>query len=380
MSLFVVSRRKIVYQQSSLGASQVVYVPSTDQVQILKDTTGAAAPVRAASAKAITRQGPQLYRATKGQRVVYGNLPLDLRERRERLKVWLAEDLAPQDSDAFFYVFSAGVVIHGVRERTDEGKLAWRTAQLVLPEKSEDLKPLETALADFMFANQDLKVCIAVASDIKLFRAVQTLAGPLGLTPVPFSTLKPAPGIAPLYSHYNFTWAYLLVMAVGILGVVGMAALYILKQTQATRMENEIAAIEQQIQAVQINPRVGHIRQAAAVLAELVTPFTVSPTSLIAAAGEPLVPFGQIRDIKLGTVTAERIQQLGTTLDAGQLAAEINLSEASDLLLADQEMRAKEMLQTYPWVRKVIRHGAAGNDVGMIMILQPLDTEGGNGQ
>ena len=380
MSLFVVSRRKIVYQQSSLGASQVVFVPSTDQVQILKDSASAAAPVRAASAKVITRQGPQLYRASKGQRTIYGNLPLDLRERRERLKVWLAEDLVPQDSDAFFYVFSAGVVVHGVRERTDEGKLAWRTAQLVLPDKGDDLKPLETALADFMFANQDLKVCIAVASDIKLFRAVQTLAGPLGLTPVPFSTLKPTPGVPPLYSHYNFTWAYMLVMAIGILGVVGMAALYILKQTQAARVETEIAGIEAQIKSVQINPRVGHIRQAAVVLNELVAPFKVSPTSLIAAAGEPLVPFGEIRDIKLGTVSADRIVQLGTTLEPGQIAAEINLSNATDLLLADQEMRAKGMLEAHPWVRKVIRHGAAGNDVGMIMILQPLESEGGNGQ
>ncbi|MFN7162924.1 MAG: hypothetical protein ACK5YK_01355 [Pseudomonadota bacterium] len=375
MSLFVVSRRKIVYQQGSLGASQVVYVPSTDQVQVLKDSSGAATPVRAASAKAVSRQGPALYRALKGQRVVYGHLPLDLRERRERLKVWLAEDLVLQDSDAFFYVFSPQVVVHGVRERTDEGKLEWRTAQLMLPEKGEELKPFETALADFMFANQDLKVCVAVVSEIKLFRAVQALTAPLGLTPVPFSTLKPMPSVPPLYSHYNFTWVNILVMAIGVLGVVGMASLYILKQTQAAQLEREITQIESQIQSVQINPRVGHIRQAAAVLAEFVTPFSVSPTSLISAAGEPFIAFGQIRDIKLGSIAAERIQQLGTTLEPGQIAAEINLTEATDLLLADQEARAKMMLTSHPWVRKVIRHGTTGSDMGMIVILQPLPTE-----
>lgn len=371
MSLFVVSRRKIVYQHNTLGASQVIYVPGTDQVQVLKDATNTAAAARPA-AKAQGRQGPQLYRSIKGQRTVYGALPLELRERRENMKVWLAEDLVSQDVEAFFYILSAQVVIHGVRERTDEGKLAWRTAQLAFPDKKDDLKSLETALADYMFANQDQKICVAVANDIKIFRAVQAIATPLGLTPVPISTLKPMSGLAPLYSHLNFTWLYLLIMALGGVGVAMLISLYVLKQAKMSQIEQEISQIEQHIQSVQINPRIGHIRQAAAVLAELVPSFSISPTSLIAAAGEPLVPFGQIQEIKLGTVTPERVQELGSSMEENEVAIEVNLTNSVDLLLSDQETRAANMLAAYPWVRKVIRSGAIGAESGLIMILKPM--------
>ena len=369
MSLFVVSRRKIVFQQSLSGPSIAIYVPGADQVQILKDTGGSAAvkPVKAGAQN--TNRGPQLSRVNKGLRTIYGQLPNELRERRERLKVWLAEDLAPAEAEAFFFVFTPQVIVHGVRERNDEGKLVWRTAQLVLPKAADETKPLETALADYMFANQGQNVCVAVVNELKLFRTVQQLATPLGLTPVPISTLKPVTGTAPLYSHLDFTWAYVLLMMMVIAGVLSVAGYYIVKQQEALKIEAQIHAIETQINSVEINPRVGHIRQAQTVVASIRQSFSRSPADILAAAGEVVVPFGSVESIKLGFTPPERLQALGIQPTSGQEPVEVAVVESKDVLLADQAARAAETLTSAPWVRQMVRFGEVGLNSTFILML-----------
>jgi hypothetical protein len=375
MSLFVVSRRKIVYDQPAMGSSLVVFVPGADQVQIMKDGAGTIAPVSGPKgAASASNRGPQLLRVQKGQRTVYGHLPVELRERRERLKVWLAEDLAPPEAEAFFYIFSPSVVVHGVRERTDEGKLAWRTAQLLIPPEADFQELLRTSLADYTLGNAGQHVCLAVANDFKLFKAVQQIGAANGMTAVPFSTLKPAPELSPLYGHLNFTWVYMLVMLLGALGVVGMATLFLFKQTETRQVETQIAATDAQIAAVQINPRTGHIRQPEAALAELGSGLKAPPSALLAQAGMAGKNFGNVRAIRLTAADQAGNPETGMMGGEGLHVLQVDVQDPRDVLLVDQAARANEFLRSQPWVRQLLRTGAAGNQMMLMVVLQASNT------
>ena len=367
MSLYVVSRRKVVFHQPSLGTVQVVYVPSADQTQVLKDAAGTAQVAKPVAGGAALR-GPQLARVQRGQRTIYGTLPTEILELRQSVKVWLPEDLAPPEAEAFFYILSPQVVIHGIRERNDEGRLVWRTAQLQLPSGEAALPALQLVLADYSLANPGQNVCLAVVNDVALYRVVQQGQQAQGFTPVPFSTLKPAADIGPLYSHQNFTWLYLLLLLLGGVAVVAVALFWAAETTKGNRLQENIEAVEAQIRAVQINKRTGHIRQPDAVLNELTAGVAVSPSALVQAAAQVGQRLGDVQQIALAR---------GTSLDADAgvvLTPEIQpmqilIINPIQSLLIDQANIASALLPRTPWVRQVIRQGQPGEGTLELAVL-----------
>ncbi|MCA3244321.1 MAG: hypothetical protein INF43_03325 [Alphaproteobacteria bacterium] len=359
MSLYVVSRRKVVFHQPSLGTVQVVYVPSADQTQVLKDAAGTAQVAKPAAGGAALR-GPQLARVQRGQRTLYGTLPTEILELRQAVKVWLPEDLAPPEAEAFFYVLSPQVVIHGIRERNDEGRLVWRTAQLQLPAGEAAMPALQLILADFSLANPGQNVCLAVVNDVALYRTIQQGQQAHGFPPIPFSTLKPAPDLAPLYSHQNFTWLYLLLLLLGAAAVAAVAIFWMAEKTKGNRLQAEIEAVEAQIRAVQINKRTGHIRQPDAVLNELTTGVAVSPSALIQATAQVGQRLGDVQQIALARDTSLDTDA-GVTLTPELQPMQILLNNPVQSLLLDQANIASGLLPQMPWVRQVIRQGQPGD-------------------
>lgn len=365
MSLYVVSRRKVVFQQASLGAVQVVYVPSADQTQVLKDSV---APVKPVAKTPQVRSGVALVRLQRGQRVMYGTLPNEIQELRQSVKVWLPEDLVPPTAEAFFFVFSPQVVIHGIRERNDEGKMVWRTAQLQLPQGEEALPALQIIFADYSLANPGQEVCLAVVNDVGLYRAIQQGESAHGYSPVPFSTLKPQSETPPLYSHANFTWVYLLLLLIGIMGVLAVAAFWLLEANKVRQIKHEITTIEAKIQAVQINQRTGHIRQPDAVLRELTAGVAVSPSALMQAAGDVAQRFGEVRQLALAQPSV-----LGNDL-AGTIGPEVQVMQVAvnnptSKLLVDQAATGHQVLAEMPWVRQLIRQGSVGGQALELLML-----------
>ena len=379
MSLYVVSRRKVVYQQTGPGGAQVVYVPSADQIQVLKDAAGTAMVKAPVKGGANTGRGPQLYRVARGQRTIYGYLPQPILDLSETVKVWLAEDLVPPEADAFFYVFTPSVVIHGVRELTDEGKYAWRTAHLQLGDDNP-LEALQVVMSDFRLSHPDKKVCLAVANDIKLYREMQLSTGSHGFTPVPFSTLKPQPKVAPLYTHLNFTWAFMLLLLLGGVGVVAMAGYWVMNLQQRSQIQSEIEATERQITSVQINPRVGHIRQPQAMLDEMKRVIDVPPSTLIAAAGDVGQTYGELSRIEFGG-EQQPTEDIGLITGERFETVKLAINKPNDLLLIDQADHTSRLLADMPWVRQVIRSGQGGPEsMDLLVVVQTSQTTPVGGQ
>jgi hypothetical protein len=360
MSLYIVSRRKVVFVQPSAGGALVVYVPSADQIQVMKDAAGTNTRSKPTPGHRHVVREQQLARVQKGQRILYGSLPNEILELPQSVKVWLPEDLAPLEAEAFFYVLSPQVVIHGIRERNDEGRLVWRTAQLQLPAADAAMPALQLILADYSLANPGQNVCLAVANDAALFRQVQQGHQISGFEPIPFSTLKPTTDFQPLYSHQNFNWLYILLLLIGLGGILAIAVLWMAEAGKSTQLQQQIEEIESQIRAVQINKRTGYIRQPNAVLNELTAGIAVSPSALIQAAAELGQNLGELQQVSL-----ERGNKLDTEADVlddpNLQQMKVVLKNSTQSLLVDQANTMMTLLPQMPWVRQVIRQGQQGD-------------------
>ena len=80
--------------------------------------------------------------------------PQEISDLRQPVKVWLAEDFAPLQSQAFFFIISHSVVIHGVREQDDEGYEALRRTFIDPIERAHGLSlRISTAIANLFGAH-----------------------------------------------------------------------------------------------------------------------------------------------------------------------------------------------------------------------------------
>lgn len=347
----------------------MLLVPGRDQVQIIKDLAGISDVNIQNKA---TNRGPQLSRVFTGQRYIYGHLPEEIRELKQAVKVWLAEDFAPANCQAFFYVFSPEVIIQGVRETTDEGQIVWRTAQLVLG--SEDTsKILTNAVTDYVLANPDATVCVAVLNQLELYQKLQSVLQPYKIEPVPFSTLKPLSGIKPLYRQFDHTLLYLTGIMFSILTLIGSAGFYFLNWSARMGLEREIADVKKSIESIQLNPNTGHIRNPQEVLDSMAKGFVQQPSAIIDGAARYGNQFGELMRISFQPPQAN-----GGAPVEQQIVA-LSIAKGKDKLLFDQERRAMAVVNNQPWVRKVERTGTVGEQVDMVVTLQteqaPLPTD-----
>lgn len=363
MSLMVLSRRSITFRQPGTGEVTVLLVPGRDQVQIIKDLAGVADN----SSKLNSARGPQLSRVFSGQRYIYGYLPEEVRELRQAVKVWMAEDFAPTDCQAFFYVFSPDTIVHGVREQSDEGQLSWRTAQLVLP-GNDPLKALTNAITDYVLANPTASLCVAVLNQLELYRKLQSVLEPYQITPVPFSTLKPPVNLKPLYRHYDHTLLYLTGVLFGVLLLIASSAFYFLNWTIRSRLEGQIEETQAKIKNIQMNQSTGHIRHPQNLLDNMAKAFNQQPSAIIDAAATTGAQFGDLMQVnfKPPEITASG----GVAKHNNLQDVNITIKNSKDKLLFGQERRAQLILANHPWVRSVRRSGSTGDQASLIVTLQ----------
>lgn len=366
MSLMVLTRRNITFRQPGAGEVTVLLVPGREQVQVVKDFAG----VSDAQNKLGSTRGPQLSRVFSGQRYIYGYLPEEVRELRQAVKVWMAEDFAPTDCQAFFYVFSPDTIVHGVREQSDEGQQSWRTAQLVLP-GNDPLRALTNAITDYVLANPSAVLCVAVLNQLELYRKLQSVLEPYQITPVPFSTLKPHASLKPLYRHFDHTLLYLTAVIFGLLLLVASSAFFFLNWSIRNKLEREIEDTQTRIKNIQINQSTGHIRQPQALLDTMSKAFNQQPSAIIDAAATLGAQFGDLTQVTFKP--PEMVATNGSLKHSNQQDVAITVKKSKDKLLFGQEHRAQLILANRPWVRSIRRAGSTGEQAQLVVTLQ---TEG----
>lgn len=366
MSLMVLSRRSITFRQPGRGEATVLLIPGRDQIQIVKDLAGV--KDSSSQSQSSTMRGPQLMRVFSGQRYIYGYLPEEVQELRQAVKVWLAEDFAPSDCQAFFYVFSPEIIVHGVREQSDEGQQSWRTAQLVL-QGQDPLRALTNAITDFILANPGGNICVAVLNQLDLYRKLQGALEPYQIAPVPFSTLKPSTAIKPLYKHMDHTLIYLTGLLFGLIVLLASAAFWILNHQKRAQLEAEIQETQEQIRNIQINQSTGHIRRPQSLLDNMAKAFNQQPSAIVDAAASVGVQFGELENINFKPI--ENLS--GDKTPPIEQEVMVSIKNSKDKLLIGQERRAQQILIHRPWVRTLKRTGSVGDQIRLAVTLQ---TEG----
>ncbi len=381
MPLTVLSRRSVVYRESGSGEVTVLLVPGREQVQVIKDLAGlgkTAVPARegATSANAVQSKQAPLTRVFVGRRFIYGTLPTEISDLRQPVRVWLAEDFVPAQCQAFFFIFSTEVVVHGVREQDDEGQLNWRTAQLSLSE-GDPIKSIIDAISDYALANSTETLTIAVQK-LDLYEKMQAGLATYSISPIPFSKLKPQPGLKPLYRHRDFTILYLTMALFGLITVMASGGYMLMALLERNRLDEEAASIRRNINSIKLNQNVGQIANPQELLQRMNRGINQQPSAIIHAAAEAAAELGSLENLQ---VVFEGSNFAGLALDAieaGQLGAVAQITEMKDELLLDQEQTASDSVALKPWIRSFVRGGSVGlqGQVGMVLqIDQPPGTE-----
>lgn len=375
MPLTVISRRSVVYRESGSGEMTVLLVPGRDQIQVVKDLAGlgkADIPVRDPNAQGKqvqVRKQAQLSRVYIGRRYIYGNLPNEISDLRQPVKVWLAEDYAPTQSQAFFYVFSSTVVIHGVREQDDEGQQSWRTAQLLLGE-GDPVKNIIDAISDYALANSTETLTVAVLNKLDLYEKLQAGLATYNISPVPFSKLKPQPGVKPLYRHRDYTILYLTFALLGLITVLASGAYAFFTMLERDKLAEEVKDVQHRIESIKLNQNVGQVTDPQSVLQAMSRGINQQMSAILHAAGEVGEQLGKMEKVRLmfegGDYEGIPVEGVGE----GQQVALVRLLEMKKELLLDQELDATQIVATHPWVRGIMRGGAVGESGVIAVVLQ----------
>lgn len=373
MPLTILSRRNITFREPGKGEVTLLVVPGRDQIQVVKDLAGlnnaqtVVAPPAGGKAGAVKKQ-IQLSRVHIGRRYIYGTLPQEINNLRQPVKVWLAEDYAPLNSQAFFYIISPTVVIHGVREQDDEGYQNWRTAQLALDE-TDPFKSIINAISDYALANPTEGLTVAVFNKLDLYERLQAELATYNISPIPFSKLKPQPNLKPLYKHRDYTIFYLTLALFGIITLLASISYLVITHLTLGELKKEVNNIQTEIDNIKFNQNIGKISDPQMVLQTMARSINQQPSAILHATGEIAAQFGtlgQINAVFGGSASAEMPQPPAE----GQIVTLAKIDKMNDELLLQQEMKGAGLLHMRPWVRGLQRSGAVGETGELAVILQ----------
>lgn len=378
MPLTIISRRNITYRENGSGEMTVLLVPGRDQIQVVKDLAGLnngptpardSAAASAAAKQQVMRKQVQLSRVHIGRRFIYGSLPNEISDLRQSVKVWLAEDYAPVQAQAFFYIFSNSVVIHGVREQDDEGFQNWRTAQLAVDD-ADPLKSIINAISDYALANPVEALTVAVMNKLDLYEKLQAGLAIYNISPVPFSKLKPQPSLKPLYRHHDNTILFLTLALFGIIMLIASGSYMFIAWSNLNRLTADAEAIQQDIDNFKRNRSIGQISDPKAVLQAMSRSLNQQPSAILHAAGEATASLGSVGSVKVVFANSDSDGGAITGLEAGQIGVKVDIGKMIDELLLTQEESAQAISNARPWVREIRRMAPVGDRGELAVILQ----------
>lgn len=381
MDIVILTKRGISYQSIKRGEQTVLYLPSPEGIKVYKEISSTdSIAERYGSANQVP-----LWREQEGQAVVYGTLPEMLSQRRQAMRVWLPEDFAPPNANSFYFVFGGKWVVHGVQDTDDEGRREWRTTLLKAPEtpvgSHADLPPVvslvTSAISDHMLEEGEDRPCIAIYEDLTLFDQFQTGLKPLGLQPVPFSSLRPSTKSRPLYKQRDFTMLMSLGVLLAMLGVAGTSSLWFVNWMESARLDGQIEEVRQRIQSVQINKNIGYIREAEAVLQAIKKTFNALPSAVMDASARFGAEFGSLEMVEFRPDRGTGGDGNPAFLEPGQYLVNITTSTVTNSLLVDQEKLAELLLPDRPWVRKVENTPGGNGALNLTLLLQVEKPDGG---
>lgn len=368
MNTIIFNKKGIQYEHGRRGETVVITIPAREQVQMFKDMSSNYGTNEVAERSGLTGQIP-LWRDVEGRCVVYGTLPEDISQRRQAIRVWLAQDFAPRDCEAFYYIFNNDCIVHGVKDIDDERREDWRVMVL----KGDAVTLVTNAISERMLdGSGSSQVCVAVHDNLGLYESLKQSLKPLSVEPVPFSTLKPMVA-KPLYKHSDYTLLMLTFTFFAGMVLAATIAYWMVNMMHIQRLDGQIADVQQQIRNIQINKSLGHIREPELLLNEMQKAFAQQPSAIIDAGARFGAEFGKLSEVGFTATRSDANQSQVpgvAVLGAGEYLMSIKTSSVSNKLLVDQENLARSLVKGLPWIRKVENVGGEGESLQLKVTIQ----------
>ena len=382
MSLIVFNRNRILYESLDGGDGVAIFMPSKDLVRTYTDMDNFSNNL-VAERYGVHDQKP-LWEETDGRVKVYGSLLQELEERRNALRVHLPEHFVSADTDSFYFIIGKRWVVLGVQSFNDDANIAeWGVSALDASQKSP-VKLVVSSISERMLEAGEESICVAVHDNVGAFEELKRELSPLGVKVIPFSVLKPEKNVKPLYRHRDFS---VLMMTFGLFAFLVLSAsvaYWAFNYLNLEKITEKVESERRQIREIQVNEQLGSIIRPQLMLAHIRKPFRNQPSAIINAAADVATGFGTLRKLTFDTSSLQtrvlrREEQrsddvlvpAGTTRFEVKFAkVQLEIDNAQNDLLVDQESLAKSLLKRAPWVREVESYESGGNRMLLEVELQ----------
>lgn len=347
MHLIVFSRFGIHYESADSGSAHAIYIPSNDQTRTLGDVEHNAAAIN----ERLGYKNPPLWREERGQVVVYGQIPEDLKERRHSLNAYLPQDFVPEDCTAFYFVFGEKWLVHGVKSANDANELDWGVSRMEITGDETPEETITKIVSEQLLESGEGRVVIAIEGSANLEAKLNESLKAYGLNVVPFGALTPEKSVQPIYKHSDGSLIMFTLGFFAILVVCAICYYWYSNVLQVKKSEGQIRQVTREISSIQVNERIGNIRQPERVLELMKKPMRLEPSKVLHAAAEVGAEFGTVRSVSYGVAS----DVVGKP-DSDQIVmTKIELENFNNELLVDQETLAKKVIDDHPWVRVIER-------------------------
>lgn len=355
MNTLLFSTTGVIYEDGGSSAVQALYIPSRARVQTFADIPHPDNKSVKMRYGDIADTAP-LWR-TEGPFVrVYGDVPKELSERRVGVEVHLPQDLVPEDVTVFFMIFGARYVVFGRKEISEDQKEDWGIS-LIDCEENGVVDFLINSVSERMLVGGGDNMLISAHQSDGVLAELNNGLEPFGIEVQDYRQLKVDRNAKALYHHRDYGILMLACAMISFFLLVASLAYFIVNYLEVSRIETEIAGLDEQIRKTNRNKHLGHVRNPSEVL-ELMKPLLVTPPSAILnAAAQAASQLGQPIEIALRD---RDIPLKGRRPVEDRAVVRVFLSEEEGLLL-DQERAAKVIVKNSPWIRRLERpEGARG--------------------
>jgi hypothetical protein len=355
MNLVLVGKKRILFEKNKRANDLIVmFIPTEESIQVFHDLQGNKTDYEVASRAGVPDKKP-VWREEGGKVVLYGLLPEDLASRTSSLRVWLAQDFLPADTTIFYFVVSPQHLVHGRMEVSDENKVSWRVTTLQVGTLEEMVALIKSSLVDQMMTGENQVPCVAVYQDNILQNQLNEALKHLQITTQPLEKLLPAyRQIKPLYNQRNHTLVLLVGSMFFFMILLASAIYWVLGMIESAQLQNKIDSTQMAIQNVQINERIGFIKEPQAIQEKIKSPFNQLPSALMNAPLRMSSEFGDLSRIVFEVSQGQQNTFMPSAgLAPGVYQFRVEVSQPKQAMLVDQETMAKTIVSRTPWLREI---------------------------
>lgn len=379
MRAILTSRKGLHYESAKRGEATVLYIPGQDDPRVYRDLEGKSQK-EIAERYGATGKKP-LIRPSHGEVHIYGILNDDIAARRHGVKVYLPQDFAPKGTHAFYYLLGKKHIVHGVRIVDDSGEERWGNSLITL-QGGDPIKIVTSAISERMLDGDADGICIAVDDNLEVYEGLKDALKPFKINVTPFASLNVGPKITPLYRHKDNNLIMLLAAFLMMLICSAAGFFWWVNQQRVDQLNQKINRVRQEISNIQGNEKLGHIVRPNDFLDAMKQPIKRPPSGFMNAGSYAAKEFGSLQDVtvQLNSTTPNNGFEDPLSINSDRhsivtMFASVTTEQA--MLLVDQEILARSVTASRPWLRKIENVSDSTSQVKLMLDMKVLSDEEG---